>query len=500
MGAGRAGAVLVCLGLLINVVVLDAGTSSAQAAGSTLTHDVSPTDPGEGGHLGLEDTSAFAPDGGEAILQPGTASEERFTYSGTDGTHLLGVSRPNPMSHPQGAIVEVQPAAESSPTPSVSAAPEESPSAVEPEATASPTATSPTPSADESADEAPIADSDITAPEPQLELLDDAEEESCQLSGVCALQVAEQEEHLSGAFSHVASLITFSSQLTGPGTATLNVDVNGIPLRSTIDMTTGIATWTGNGHALFLAERDALVAFSYEVERQLIGTRDYLLPHEHLLHRSVLLWAEAPLGEPLVAREVAAPQEIMDWLAPLSEPDVPQVDDCVGTEESVVTTTASDPLTPLLGELDTSLLDGQTDADGTTDSGGTTVSGACQRADDDGIRYWGCNAGQTTSVDHDAKHCFLTQTDVFVGPCTKKCKGRCGPGCGWGPRDGVYSRDCGEHDQCCRIHGGCANPWDSECGDEYFDADDDALWGRINCKDCGQASALASASASGTVE
>ena len=25
-------------------------------------------------------------------------------------------------------------------------------------------------------------------------------------------------------------------------------------------------------------------------------------------------------------------------------------------------------------------------------------------------------------------------------------------------------------------HGGAFNPWDPECGDEYFDADDDFLW------------------------
>lgn len=490
MGGRRVGAVLVSVGLLVTVVALDAGTSAAQAAGSNVTHEVTPTDPGEGGQLALEDATAFAPDGGDAIFEPGTASEEHFTYSSTDGIHLLGVSRPHPINHPQGSFVAAQTATEPTPTPTVSAAPEESPPSAEPQSTPSPdSATSPTPSPDVSA----TVDSDITAFDPELELEDDGEEDSCELTGVCALQLTEQEDHVTGAFSHVASLITFNSELTGPGTATLNADVNGIPLQSTIDMTSGIATWTGNGHALFLAERDALVAFGYEVERQLVATRDSLLPHEHLLHRSVLLWAEAPLGEPLVARNVAAPEEIMDWLAPLSDPGVPEVDDCAAIEGSAASTD-SDPLTPLLGGLDTSLVDGQTDADGSTDSGGTTLAGACQRADDDGIRYWGCGAGQTTSLDHDAKHCFLTQTDRFVGPCTNKCKGRCGPGCGWGARDGVYSRDCGEHDQCCRIHGGCANPWDSECGDEYFDADDDFMWGRINCKDCGEPSALASAS------
>lgn len=42
------------------------------------------------------------------------------------------------------------------------------------------------------------------------------------------------------------------------------------------------------------------------------------------------------------------------------------------------------------------------------------------------------------------------------------------------------TQDCGDHDQCGRIHGGSANPWDAECGDEYFEADDDFLLAPVN--------------------
>lgn len=56
--------------------------------------------------------------------------------------------------------------------------------------------------------------------------------------------------------------------------------------------------------------------------------------------------------------------------------------------------------------------------------------------------------------------------------------GECGPGCNG---LNIYTYDCGDHDRCGRVHGGSTNPWDSECGDEYFEADDDFIWGWPNC-------------------
>jgi hypothetical protein len=45
----------------------------------------------------------------------------------------------------------------------------------------------------------------------------------------------------------------------------------------------------------------------------------------------------------------------------------------------------------------------------------------------------------------------------------------------------IYTYDCGDHDRCGRVHGGSLNPWDAECGDDYWEADDDFLWGWPNC-------------------
>jgi hypothetical protein len=56
-----------------------------------------------------------------------------------------------------------------------------------------------------------------------------------------------------------------------------------------------------------------------------------------------------------------------------------------------------------------------------------------------------------------------------TGPCEKDCVGRCGAGC---PMFGgaVYYWACASHDMCCGAHGGCFNPFDSNCGDEYSQA------------------------------
>lgn len=487
---------LLAVVLVLGMLTGSPAVSSAEEQGSYLLHEVSPSEPADGGHIAVESTADFATAGGIAIFEPGTAAEESFSYTGVDEptNHLIGVSRENPTNHPAGSFVGIDAGADSSPAPTASPSPAVSGTPEE--------AASPTPSASPAGNSVPAPTSSGVEPAPDGDSGDGAtgtadsnsgdaqtvEEENCATVAVCGLEVAEQEKLLTGAFSYVGSFVTFTSELTGPGAASLSLDVNGVRLESKIDMATGSASWSGGGHALFSAERDALVAFSYELERQFVSSRDHLLAHEHLLHRSVLLWAEAPLGEPLLAYKVAAPEEIMDWLIPPSDPGVPTVEDCLEQEASTSTaessTAESDPLTDLLGETNTAPVDNVTDSDGSSDSGGTTVAGACQRADDDGIRYWGCNA-QVTSLDHDAKHCFLTQTSKNVGPCTNKCKGRCGPGCGsTGAGHGTYARDCGEHDQCCRIHGGCANPWDSECGDEYFDADDDFMFGRVNCHGC----------------
>ncbi len=65
-----------------------------------------------------------------------------------------------------------------------------------------------------------------------------------------------------------------------------------------------------------------------------------------------------------------------------------------------------------------------------------------------------------------------------------RCLGRCGSGCpGTFTIASAWTKDCLDHDQCGRELGGSSNPFDSNCGDEYFQAADDYLFGVIRgCK------------------
>ena len=148
MGGRRIGAFLVSLALVVGVVSTDAGISSAQGAGSNLLHEVTPSDPAEGGQIRLQDTSAFNASGGVAVFEPGTAAEERFTYTATDGTNqLIGISRPDPVAHASGSFVEAvspsEPTPTPSPTPSSEATPTGDPSTA-PEGTSSTISSDPT--------------------------------------------------------------------------------------------------------------------------------------------------------------------------------------------------------------------------------------------------------------------------------------------------------------------------------------------------------------------
>ncbi|MDQ3915362.1 MAG: hypothetical protein M3323_08565 [Actinomycetota bacterium] len=440
----RTASLLMVSALVAFLTVADGGLALTATTGAHLTQDVTTTDPASGGFLAVDDTTPFDPAGGVAVIEPTSAGEETVQYGGVEGAdRLVGIERSNPQQHAAGSFIEPRenPEATYSPAPDTAA-------------TAIPSGPTTSPSPSESAADSGVTSMSLT--EPSTSSFAAAQEETLEVDPVCdatpefcALELSVTPTSISGTFGYGASLVTFEAHPVSRTEATTNVTVNAVTFEASVDLERELAVWTAHDQALFVAEREALVALTYELERALVSSRDYLMPHEHVLYSGVSLWSEAPLGLPLSTQTVGTPVRVIDDLAAPIELGVPVVEDCTETN---TTTSANhpldgvDPLDPItdvlypptsgttVGEANTGTVDSATESDGSTDVNGSTVSGSCQRADDDGIRYWtNCSSSAQTDIYHDAtgSHCFLVQTNRNVGPCTNNCKGRCGPGCGW---------------------------------------------------------------------
>lgn len=247
------------------------------------------------------------------------------------------------------------------------------------------------------------------------------------------LQIQHGAQETTGELGYAGTLVTLSTRIEADGAVSAQVQVNDVLLEARLSPDKQELSWTGHGRALFAEHRKALVALAGQLEPT---TR----PHEDLLRRVVMLWAEAPVGLPLGDKTLNAP-------APNK----------AGSRRGA----------PALSEGARAPRDGDVPA--------------CYYPDDNGITYFSCTY-QYDVVCHDADaggHCWGCEY-VPVG-CGGGCTGECGPGC-WGLN--IVTWDCGDHDRCCEAHGGCLNPWDSNCGDEYGEAADDFAFGWPNCMPC----------------
>ena len=114
-----------------------------------------------------------------------------------------------------------------------------------------------------------------------------------------------------GSFANKGSLVLFLSWLEESRRARVSLEVNNVlKWRPTHDAGTDTLHWNGYNAALTPEDKEALVAFSRELEQSLgaatiFAERDMPL-HERLLYERVLYWAEAPVGLPLTARTLSA--------------------------------------------------------------------------------------------------------------------------------------------------------------------------------------------------
>ena len=69
--------------------------AAAPRGPATLAEGVTESSPASGGNLLVSSVAGFDPDGGEAVIEPGTSGEEYVSFDGVDvqGRALLGISR-----------------------------------------------------------------------------------------------------------------------------------------------------------------------------------------------------------------------------------------------------------------------------------------------------------------------------------------------------------------------------------------------------------------------
>jgi hypothetical protein len=258
-------------------------------------------------------------------------------------------------------------------------------------------------------------------------------------------------DKIEGSFGWAGSRVTFISRKSGQQVVT-KVKVNNVPLNATRNLKTEQVTHTGHNKMLVIEDKEALVALSGALDIA-VGALGSKLPlQEELLVQTVGLYAEAPVGLTLSDQEESKPK-ITNVSLVARKPGGPVVDSCTAAR---VTNNAF------------------------------FIATACQNvADNDGIMYFNnCKLFNFTNY-HDAcpSHSFVGRAEP-TGPCSTDCLGRCGSGCSRSGTFGVYSVDCADHDSCCREHGGCFNPSDQDCGDEFREAADDYYWGQASCRSC----------------
>lgn len=262
---------------------------------------------------------------------------------------------------------------------------------------------------------------------------------------------ASSPNHDVGTFARSATVIEFSAAAESAVSAEASLSVGGKKFTASKDISTGVARWSGGDASLQPDDRAALDAFARSLESTWIkpaaAAKTPIPLHRDLTIRLAMLLAEAPVGTRIGAQEVPRPVERY------------------GKREL-----------PASAAAVASCLQEGASATAPKSEARIAVIAACQESNEDGIWYTGCNVNEWVIHDADS-HCILGEV-IYVGPASYDCMGKCGGGCfiitG-------YTYDCADHDRCGRAHGGSTNPWDSECGDEYWEADDDFLWSSNQC-------------------
>jgi hypothetical protein len=172
--------------------------------------------------------------------------------------------------------------------------------------------------------------------------------------------------------------------------AITNVEVGALKINAKRNLRTETVVQGAGGKRITAEQKRALTALCKEFERSFGPVGAQLPPEEDLLVRSTCFFAEAPAGAELKTETVPKPSVSQEETAPADEFSTEYVNVAYRHDE-----TDKELLTPTKEEC------AQAKA-----SGNFTTFVACQRSDNDGIRYLSCSL-RTHRLGHDAKaHCW----------------------------------------------------------------------------------------------
>ncbi|WP_299040058.1 hypothetical protein [uncultured Pseudokineococcus sp.] len=271
-------------------------------------------------------------------------------------------------------------------------------------------------------------------------------------------ELAESPTTAEGSFDHSAGQVEVEAAAVTTTEDSATVTVNGKDFTVTRDDVAQTVTRDGHGNVLQQEDLVALEALARDLNHEHVepsATTRAGRDHVDLLVRYVALLASAPVGQEIGARVIDEPRMVL------------VTDAAVRSDESAAEAVAAEECAQRAADA----------ADGVDRADRADAAAApCQRADEDGILYMSCSRSRR-SLYYDAQDRCWSRDYVVSGPGSAGSLGECGPG---SAGIDTYTYDCGEHDRCGRVHGGSFNPWDRNCGDEFFEAEDDFLYAPIN--------------------
>lgn len=249
------------------------------------------------------------------------------------------------------------------------------------------------------------------------------------------------DEAFDAVFIRGATTVSLTGRSEGRGRAVAQIRIGDLVLD--VRAAGDLRAVDGHGAALSSADKQTLVELSRALEQRLEPWTSRPAAHVELVFRAVLMWSEAPAGWPFATHEVRVAFE------------------------------APSPVEPGASEQPGVFAGGEDFLE--------CSAAPCEVDADDGVTYLACALTVNDQLSHDASpdHCYCREALEVGCDFAGSCLGRCGAGCG-GNGSGPYTKDCAEHDRCCGVHGGCINPFDAQCGDEYSNAIGDFL-SAANC-------------------